>query len=336
MPKSNLLKPTDLPTDISLDRALRPAKLDEFVGQSTLKKTLKIALTAAKKRQEPLDHLLLYGPPGLGKTTLSYIVANELSSKIHITSGPAIARAGDLASILTNLKAFDVLFIDEIHRLNKTIEETLYSAMEEFRLDIVLGKGPAARNVRIRLKPFTLIGATTKYGSLTSPLRSRFGLVQKLNFYNQSEIEQIIKRSAQVLKVKITPEAIAQLALRSRGTPRIANRLLKRARDMAEVNFQGTITPNSLKETFKLLQIDALGLDQADRQVLKIIIDNHRGGPVGLGTIANSLSEDLQTIEEVYEPYLIQAGLLARTKQGRLVTEKAYRHLGLDYEADHH
>ncbi len=332
MPKSNLLKPTDQPTDQQLDQTLRPSNLSEFIGQTTLKETLQIALTAARQRHEPLDHLLLYGPPGLGKTTLSYIIANELSSKIHITSGPAIARAGDLASILTNLKAFDVLFIDEIHRLNKTIEETLYAAMEEFRLDIVLGKGPAARNVRIKLKPFTLIGATTKYGALTSPLRSRFGLIHKLNFYNQTEIEQIILRSAKVLNIKITPEAVTQLALRSRGTPRIANRLLKRARDMAEVHFQGIITPQSLKKTFELLQIDHLGLDQADRQVLKIIIENHHGGPVGLGTIANSLSEDLQTIEEVYEPYLIQAGLLARTKQGRLATEKAYQHLGFTYD----
>ncbi len=333
MPKSSLLKPTDQPVDRSLDQTLRPTKLVDFIGQATLKKTLEIALVAARQRQDPLDHLLLYGPPGLGKTTLSYIVANELSSKLHITSGPAIARAGDLASILTNLKTFDVLFIDEIHRLNKTIEETLYSAMEEFRLDIVLGKGPAARNVRIKLKPFTLIGATTKYGALTSPLRSRFGLIQKLNFYDLPEIEQIIKRSAEVLQIEITPEAIAQLAKRSRGTPRIANRLLKRARDVAEVNFRGIITPQSLQKTFELLKIDDLGLDEADRQVLKIIIKNHRGGPVGLGTIANSLSEDLQTVEEVYEPYLIQAGLLARTKQGRLATEKAYHHLGFEYEA---
>ncbi len=329
MPKNSILKPTTQPTDTSLEKTLRPRQLADFIGQTTLKQTLELALTAARNRQEPLDHLLFYGPPGLGKTTLSYIIANELSSKLHITSGPAIARAGDLASILTNLKPHDVLFIDEIHRINKTVEETLYSAMEEYRLDIILGKGPAARNVRIKLKPFTLIGATTKYGALTSPLRSRFGLVQKLTFYNQTEIEQIIRRSAQVLNIKITDEAIKELALRSRGTPRIANRLLKRARDMAEVKFNGIITLTSLHQTFELLQIDNLGLDEADRQVLRTIIQNHQGGPVGLGTIANSLSEDLQTVEEVYEPYLIQAGLLARTHRGRIATPKAYRHLGL-------
>ena len=329
MPKNSILKPTTQPTDTSLEKTLRPRQLADFIGQTTLKQTLELALTAARNRQEPLDHLLFYGPPGLGKTTLSYIIANELSSKLHITSGPAIARAGDLASILTNLKPYDVLFIDEIHRINKSVEETLYSAMEEYRLDIILGKGPAARNVRIKLKPFTLIGATTKYGALTSPLRSRFGLIQKLTFYNQTELERIIRRSAQVLNIKITDEAVKSLALRSRGTPRIANRLLKRARDMAEVKFQGVITLASLQETFKLLQIDELGLDEADRQVLKTIIQNHQGGPVGLGTIANSLSEDLQTVEEVYEPYLIQAGLLARTHRGRIATPKAYRHLGL-------
>ncbi len=329
MPKTKVLQPNDLPSDAPLEKTLRPQTLSEFIGQSTLKKTLQIALTAAAQRKEPLDHLLFYGPPGLGKTTLAYIVANELSSKLHLTSGPAIARAGDLASLLTNLNPYDVLFIDEIHRINKTVEETLYSAMEEYRLDIILGKGPAARNVSIKLKPFTLIGATTKYGALTSPLRSRFGLAQKLTFYSPKEIAAIIRRSAEVLKVSITPEAVKLLAARSRGTPRIANRLLKRARDMAEVKFSGTITPQSLQATFSLLEIDDLGLDKADRQVLRLIIQHHHGGPVGLNTIANSLSEDPQTIEEVYEPYLIQAGLLARTHRGRITTPKAYRHLGL-------
>ena len=315
--------------DSVFDLTLRPPSLAEFVGQELLKDTLGLALTAASKRKEPLDHLLLYGPPGLGKTTLSYIVAHELGSNIHITSGPAITRAGDLASLLTNLESNDVLFIDEIHRLNKTVEETLYSAMEEYRLDIILGKGPAARSVSLDLKPFTLVGATTKYGSLSSPIRTRFGLIQKLSFYNTAEISEIIKRSATLLGVKLGKESLHQLAIRSRGIPRIANRLLRRARDMAEIKYDGVISLDSLKETFRLLKIDELGLDDSDRDVLRTIIEHHRGGPVGVQTIASTLSEDVETIEEVYEPFLMSSGLLARTKTGRIVTDKAYQHLGL-------
>jgi holliday junction DNA helicase RuvB len=325
----NLLQADPTEKDTVFDLTLRPPSLDEFVGQQLLKDTLGLALEAASKRKEPLDHLLLYGPPGLGKTTLSYIVAHELSSNIHITSGPAITRAGDLASLLTNLESNDVLFIDEIHRLNKTVEETLYSAMEEYRLDIILGKGPAARSVSLDLKPFTLVGATTKYGSLSSPIRTRFGLIQKLSFYETPEISQIIKRSANLLGVKLDKDSLNELAIRSRGIPRIANRLLRRARDMAEIKYDGLISLDSLRETFRLLKIDELGLDDSDRDVLRTIIEHHHGGPVGVQTIASTLSEDVETIEEVYEPFLMSSGLLARTKTGRIVTDRAYQHLGL-------
>lgn len=326
---SPIFEPATQETDAPFDLTLRPTSLNDFIGQPLLKDTLGLALSAAAKRQEPLDHLLLYGPPGLGKTTLSYIIAHELGSNIHITSGPAITRAGDLASLLTNLESRDVLFIDEIHRLNKIVEETLYSAMEEYRLDIILGKGPAARSVSLDLKPFTLVGATTRYGSLSSPIRTRFGIIQKLGFYPDKEIEKIISRSAKLLNVKIDSASITALAARSRGIPRIANRLLRRARDMAEIKYQGTIAADSLSETFRLLKIDALGLDDSDRDVLRTIIEHHHGGPVGIQTIASTLYEDVETIEEVYEPFLMASGLLARTKSGRIVTDKAYEHLGI-------
>lgn len=329
---NRLLQPESLENESPFDSSLRPATLSEFIGQQQVKDSLSLALTAAKKRNEPLDHLLLYGPPGLGKTTLSYIIAKELSSSLHLTSGPAIGRAGDLASILTNLEQGDVLFIDEIHRLSKTVEETLYSAMEEYRLDIILGKGPAARSVSLDLKPFTLVGATTRYGALSSPIRSRFGLIQKMTYYPPEEIAKIIARSAKLLHTKIDQPSIRALAIRSRGVPRISNRLLKRARDMADIKYQGIINAKTLEETFRLLKIDQLGLDDSDRLVLSTIIKHHRGGPVGIQTIASTLSEDVQTIEEVYEPFLMSVGLLARTKQGRVVTDLAYNHLGLKKE----
>jgi len=327
--KNTILQPTELASDEQIEITLRPSTLPEFVGQPETKEMLLLALRAANQRKEPLDHVLLYGPPGLGKTTLAHIIAHELKGNLHLTAGPAITRAGDLASLLMNLESNDVIFIDEIHRINRAVEETLYSAMEEGRLDIILGKGPAARSVRIDLKPFTLVGATTKYGALTSPLRSRFGFVQKLNFYSPPEIQQILERSAKILKVEISQDAIISLATRSRGIPRIANRLLRRARDMAEVKFNNRITSESLLAIYKLLKIDELGLDQADREVLRLIITHHHGGPVGLSTIANTLSEDEETILDVYEPFLMASGLLARTKQGRVVTDKAYTHLGL-------
>lgn len=326
---NRLMQPGIVDADQQVEISLRPKKLKEFIGQKSVGEALALALSAAQKRREPLDHLLLYGPPGLGKTTLAGIIASELGTSLHLTAGPAVTRAGDLASLLTNLEQGDVLFIDEIHRMSQSVEETLYSAMEEFRLDIILGKGPAARSVSLDLKPFTLIGATTKYGSLSSPLRSRFGMIQKLSFYTPEEIKKIIERSARVLGVTIRDQAASELALRSRGIPRIANRLLKRARDMAEMRFDGSISSDSLKETFKLLKIDALGLDESDREVLSTIIKHHRGGPVGIETIAATLSEDVDTIEEVYEPFLLSVGMLARTKSGRVVTDLAYSHLGL-------
>lgn len=324
-----LLQPTPLDSETNLEGSLRPRSLDQFIGQEQVHASLGLALAAAKKRGEPLDHLLLYGPPGLGKTTLAYIIAKELDSTVHVTAGPALTRAGDLAALLTNLAEGDVLFIDEIHRLSKAVEETLYSAMEEFRLDIVLGKGPSARSVSLDLKPFTLVGATTKYGSLSSPLRTRFGLIQKLEFYKPDDLVKIIAQSSKVLKVTVDKDALVLLSRSCRGVPRLANRLLKRARDMAELRYSGKITLECVKETLHLLKIDALGLDEADRQVLRTIILHHQGGPVGVDTIASTLSEDVETIEEVYEPYLISLGLLARTKQGRVVTEHAYKHIGL-------
>src|SRR3989339_887 len=299
--RDSILEPLEQAGDEE-DKTLRPKALNDFVGQKLAKESLSLALKAAKNRHEPLDHVLLYGPPGLGKTTIAHIIANELGGSLHLTAGPAITRAGDLASLLMNLETNDVIFVDEIHRINRAVEETLYSAMEEGRLDIILGKGPAARSVSIDIKPFTLVGATTKYGSLTSPLRSRFGIIQKLGFYDSQEIERILTRSAEILKVTISKSAVQELAERSRGIPRIANRLLKRARDMAEINFNSEISSDSLASTFELLKIDHLGLDQADRDVLRLIIEHHSGGPVGLSTIASSLSEDEETILDVYEP----------------------------------
>lgn len=325
----SILEPTVIEEEIQIDATLRPRVLTDFVGQPRLKESLTLALSAAKKRGEPIDHVLLYGPPGLGKTTLSHIIASEQGGNIHVTTGPALTRAGDLAALLTNLEEGDVLFIDEIHRLNKVVEETLYSGMEDRRLDLVLGKGPAARTVSVDLKPFTLVGATTRYGSLSGPLRSRFGIINKLEYYSDTDLSKVLTRSASILKITLDPGAVESLAKRSRGTPRIANRLLRRARDTAEIHYDSHLTKQAVEETVKLLEIDELGLDASDRDLLARIITHHHGGPVGLETLASALSEDSGTIEEVYEPFLIQLGLLARTKAGRVVTDLAYKHLGI-------
>lgn len=311
----------------AIEVTLRPKDFNNYIGQERLKQNVKLSISAAKKRSEPLDHILLHGPPGLGKTTMASVIAHEMNSQIRVTSGPAIERSGDLASLLTNLNDGDILFIDEIHRLNRTVEEVLYSAMEDFKLDIMIGKGPSARSLRLDLPHFTIIGATTRTGSLSAPLRDRFGLIHRLEFYNPNEIEQIINRAAKILKVKIKPEAAKELAKRSRLTPRIANRLLKRVRDYADVNGDGIIDTSINVQALKLLDIDDLGLDTSDRRLLSAIIDNYNGGPVGVETLAAITSEERGTIEDFYEPYLMQIGLLERTNRGRKVTSKAYKHL---------
>ena len=312
-----------------LENSLRPKALKEYIGQDKVKENMKIYIEAAKKRGEPLDHVLLYGPPGLGKTTLSNIMANEMNSNIKITSGPAIEKPGDLAAILTNLTECDVLFIDEIHRLNKTVEEILYPALEDFSLDIIIGKGPSARSIRLDLPKFTLIGATTKAGSLTTPLRDRFGIVSRLELYTPEQLELIIKRSATILGVELEEKAANEMARRSRGTPRIANRILKRVRDYAAVLGDGKITLEIAKIALSKLEIDELGLDEIDRKMLKTIIEQYKGGPVGLETLAVTIGEEVETIEDVYEPYLIQIGFLTRTPRGRIVMPEAYTHLGI-------
>lgn len=314
--------------EIELEVTLRPKDFANYIGQERLKQNLELAIAAAKKRDEPLDHILLYGPPGLGKTTMASVIAHEMGAQIRITSGPAIERAGDLASLLTNLQDGDILFIDEIHRLNRTVEEVLYSAMEDFKLDIMLGKGPSARSLRLDLPRFTIIGATTRTGSLAAPLRDRFGMIYRLEFYTPDEIRQIITRAAQILKVKIDEDAAAQLAQRARLTPRIANRLLKRVRDYADVNGDGIIDTVLSEKALTLLDVDHLGLDTADRNLLVAIIDNYNGGPVGVETLAALTAEERSTIEDFYEPYLMQIGLLERTPRGRKVTHKTYKHLG--------
>ena len=314
--------------------SLRPRYLKEYIGQGQAKENLHIFIEAAKLRGETLDHVLLYGPPGLGKTTLAGIVANELGVNFRVTSGPAIERAGDLAALLSNLQPGDVLFIDEIHRLSRSVEEVLYSAMEDYALDIIIGKGPSARSVRIELPKFTLIGATTRVGALAAPLRDRFGVISRLEYYKQNELEFIVSRSADILDIHMEPEGASEIARRSRGTPRIANRLLKRVRDVAQVLGDGVITKEIADQALQRLDIDALGLDRIDRRILHTIIEKFDGGPVGVDTIAASVSEERESIEDVYEPYLMQLGLLARTNRGRIVTPAAYDHLGIARKAE--
>lgn len=314
--------------------SLRPRYLKEYIGQTQAKENLHIFIEAAKLRGETLDHVLLYGPPGLGKTTLAGIVANELGVNFRVTSGPAIERAGDLAALLSNLQPGDVLFIDEIHRLSRSVEEVLYSAMEDYALDIIIGKGPSARSVRIELPKFTLIGATTRAGALAAPLRDRFGVISRLEYYKQNELEFIVSRSADILDIHMEPEGASEIARRSRGTPRIANRLLKRVRDVAQVLGDGVITKKIADQALQRLDIDALGLDRIDRRILHTIIEKFDGGPVGVDTIAASVSEERESIEDVYEPYLMQLGLLARTSRGRIVTPAAYDHLGIARKAE--
>jgi Holliday junction DNA helicase RuvB len=316
------------------ENRLRPHDFANYIGQDRLKKNLQLAITAAKKRGEPLDHVLLYGPPGLGKTTMASVIANEMGAQIRITSGPAIERAGDLASLLTNLQDGDILFIDEIHRLHRTVEEVLYSAMEDYKLDIMLGKGPSARSLRLDLPRFTLIGATTRTGALAAPLRDRFGHIHRLEFYTSEQIAQIIERAAKILNVKIDKAGAQLLATRARLTPRIANRLLKRVRDYADVNGDGIIDTKISTKALELLEIDELGLDPADRMILTAIIDSYNGGPVGAETLAAITSEERTTIEDFIEPYLLQIGLLERTPRGRKVTAKTYKHLGKATPAD--
>lgn len=314
-----------------IEVTLRPQTFSEYIGQERLKNNLKLAIDAAKQRGDPIDHVLLYGPPGLGKTTMATVIANEMGTSIRVTSGPAIERAGDLASILTNLADGDVLFIDEIHRLSRTVEEVLYSAMEDFKLDIVIGKGPAARSVRLDLPKFTIIGATTRTGALAAPLRDRFGHIYRLEFYTPDEISSIIMRAAKILDSKIDISAAEMLSTRARLTPRIANRLLKRVRDYADVNGDGIIDSVTTKRALAMLEIDELGLDPADRQLLVSIIENYSNNPVGLNTIAALTGDEATTIEDFYEPYLLQLGFIERTPRGRRVTHKAYKHLGKDF-----
>lgn len=325
---TSVLSPSTSSGDNDVEISLRPQRLSEFVGQKDIKANLSVFIEAAKKREEPIEHVLLYGNPGLGKTTLAHIIANEIGSQIRVTSGPALEKIGDLAAIISNFGRGDVLFIDEIHRMNKTIEEILYPAMEDYALDLIVGKGPTARTLRLNLEKFTLIGATTRLSLLSSPLRDRFGVTHHLNFYTEADINQILSRSAKLLNVTIDQESLTLLSTRSRRTPRIANRLLRRVRDFAQVKADGCITNDLCARALEMLNVDHEGLDQTDRQILETIIEKFSGGPVGLSTIAAATQEEVETIEEVHEPFLLQIGFLQRTPRGRIVTDRAYQHLG--------
>ncbi len=330
MSKSPSLDPESKPDD-RVDNALRPERMKDLIGQDQVKENLSILIDAARKRGEALDHVLFYGPPGLGKTTLAHVLANEMGVNVKVTAGPVIERAGDLAAILTNLRAGDVLFIDEVHRLGRAVEEVLYPAMEDFALDIVIGKGPSARSIRLKLPRFTIVGATTRLALVTAPLRARFGAVYRLDYYDIEAMKKIVERAAGMLKVEAEKDGIVEMARRARGTPRVALRLLRRVRDFAQVRADGVITKNVAREALDLLQVDPLGLDEVDRRVLKTIIEKYNGGPVGLNTIAASISEEQDTIMDVVEPYLLQLGFLDRTPQGRVATKSAYEHLGYPY-----
>ncbi|OQY96540.1 MAG: Holliday junction branch migration DNA helicase RuvB [Chloroflexi bacterium UTCFX4] len=323
-----IVSPSVKQEELALDLSLRPKKLAEYIGQDKVKENLKILLDAAKGRNEAVDHILLYGPPGLGKTTLANIIANELNAAIKITAGPSIERPGDLAAIVTNLRAGDVLFIDEVHRLNRAVEEILYPAMEDFALDLITGKGPSARSIRLKLPRFTIVGATTRFAMLSAPLRDRFGAVYRLDYYDLPAMETIVDRSARILGAEIEAQAVREIAQRSRGTPRVTNRLLKRVRDYAQVRADGKITAQVAHQALAMLEVDELGLDEIDRKVLRTIIEKFGGGPVGLDTIAAAVSEEADTIMDVYEPYLLQLGFLDRTPRGRTATRRAYEHLG--------
>ena len=327
----SVVAPKEIPDDNNLDNTLRPQNFTEYIGQNNVKKNLHFLIQAAKERKEPIEHILLYGPAGLGKTTLANIIAKEMGVNIKTTSGPAIERVGDFGSILTNLQDGDILFIDEIHRLNKSIEEILYPAMEDFKLDIIIGKGPSARTIQLDLPKFTLIGATTKLGSLTNPLRNRFGATYRLEFYEKEDIQKIIHRSSKILGVDIHATGLEKIASCARQTPRIANRLLKRVRDFSQIKNHKIVDGIVAQEALEMIDIDPIGLEPSDRHILRTIIEKFNGGPVGLGTIAAATSEEIKTIEDVYEPYLLQIGFMTRTPRGRMITEHAYKHLGIPY-----
>ncbi len=332
MDEERLITPVRVPEEADYEADIRPRMLDEYIGQTKVKENLRVFIEAAKERKDPLDHVLLYGPPGLGKTTLAHILGNELGVEVRGTSGPAMERSGDLAAILTNLEERGVLFIDEIHRMNRTVEEVLYPAMEDFNLDLIIGKGPGARTVKLDLPSFTLVGATTRMGMLSSPFRDRFGVVVRLDFYTDEELTRIVERAASILKITIESEAAREIARRSRGTPRVANRLLRRTRDFAQVKGEETLTLDISRYTLERLEIDDRGFDKMDRKVLLTVIDKFAGGPVGIDTIAAAIGEERETIEDIYEPYLLQEGFMKRTPRGRMATEAAYKHLGRKQE----